>query len=288
MQNGTCVPTCCFKDLEHWFDPAGTVVDLESLRTVVQQVPVDVMWDPQESILVAGEQQRKKRTVLGRNLRQWRDFDTATDLCFASFIAPGRYSVATPWHHEYERIAHLESATLSTVMPAGQCDKVEELELKFRGRDAEICRFVVSGFRWDQLDQLPDEKYPEGMYMPMGIGVPPFFQSYDSLRAHRPDTSPWFSVLLDEQNRWIDHHRAAIDGPVLHRDAVDPDRLHIHLLSYERHSLIRHFVVTRPAGLSSEPRRVLCDLAEIRSMDVVLPTRSGPEIDPNSVHFKTF
>ncbi len=32
------------------------------------------------------------------------------------------------------------------------------------------------------------------------------------------------------------------------------------------------------AGLGSEPRRVLCELAEIRSMDVVLPTRSGPEI----------
>jgi transposase len=32
------------------------------------------------------------------------------------------------------------------------------------------------------------------------------------------------------------------------------------------------------AGLGSEPRRVLSELAEIRSMDVVLPTRSGPEI----------
>lgn len=32
------------------------------------------------------------------------------------------------------------------------------------------------------------------------------------------------------------------------------------------------------AGLGSEPRRVLSDLSDIRSMDVVLPTRSGPEI----------
>jgi len=32
------------------------------------------------------------------------------------------------------------------------------------------------------------------------------------------------------------------------------------------------------AGLGSEPRRVLSELAEIRSMDVVLPTRSGMEI----------
>lgn len=32
------------------------------------------------------------------------------------------------------------------------------------------------------------------------------------------------------------------------------------------------------AGLGDEPRRVLAELSEIRSMDVVLPTRTGPEI----------
>ena len=32
------------------------------------------------------------------------------------------------------------------------------------------------------------------------------------------------------------------------------------------------------AGLGSEPRRVLAELSDIRSMDVVLPTRSGIEI----------
>ncbi|HQX48871.1 MAG TPA: hypothetical protein PLY87_28625 [Planctomycetaceae bacterium] len=32
------------------------------------------------------------------------------------------------------------------------------------------------------------------------------------------------------------------------------------------------------AGLGSEPRRVLAELSDIRSLDVVPPTRSGPEI----------
>ncbi len=32
------------------------------------------------------------------------------------------------------------------------------------------------------------------------------------------------------------------------------------------------------AGLGSKPRRVLSELSDIRSMDVVLPTRSGVEI----------
>ena len=37
------------------------------------------------------------------------------------------------------------------------------------------------------------------------------------------------------------------------------------------------------AGLGGEPRRVLSELSEIRSMDVVLPTRSGPEIRPRCI-----
>ena len=32
------------------------------------------------------------------------------------------------------------------------------------------------------------------------------------------------------------------------------------------------------AGLGDEPRRVLAELSDIRSIDVVLPTRSGPDI----------
>ena len=79
--------------------------------------------------------------------------------------------------------------------------------------------------------------------MPMGIGVPPFFQSYEELEKNPPHKSPYVSVLLDEQDRWIDHHSFAIDGPVLHRDEKNPDLLHVYLLSYARHSLIPHFVI---------------------------------------------
>ena len=32
------------------------------------------------------------------------------------------------------------------------------------------------------------------------------------------------------------------------------------------------------AGLGDEPRRVLAELAELRAVDVVLPTKDGPEI----------
>jgi len=80
--------------------------------------------------------------------------------------------------------------------------------------------------------------------MPMGIGVPPFFQNYDELRRHPPGESPYFSVLVDGASRWLNHHDVAVDGPVLHRDLDDPNLLHAYLLSYERHTLIAHIEVS--------------------------------------------
>lgn len=79
--------------------------------------------------------------------------------------------------------------------------------------------------------------------MPMGIGVSPFFQSYEDLQKSPPSQSSYFSMVLDENSRWINHHDMAVDGPVMHRDIKDPNLLHVYLLSYERHSLIGHFLI---------------------------------------------
>ena len=57
------------------------------------------------------------------------------------------------------------------------------------------------------------------------------------------DRRPERPVLLDADGRWLNHREIAIDGPVLHRDAADPNKLHLYLLSYQRHCLIGHFVL---------------------------------------------
>ena len=82
--------------------------------------------------------------------------------------------------------------------------------------------------------------------MPMGIGIPPFYQSYEDLKKNHPDESPFFSVLLDSKDRWIDHHRLAVDGTVMHLDKDNPSLLHLYLLSYERNTLIAHFLINVP------------------------------------------
>ena len=125
------------------------------------------------------------------------------------------------------------------VSPAGP-EPLQELELVFEGKGGGKCRFLVSGFDLAALPELSVRDYPKGLYMPMGIATPPFFQSYEQLRRHPPERGPYFSLTLDTDDRWINHHEVAIDGPVLHRDAHNANVLHVYLLSYERHSLICH------------------------------------------------
>ena len=231
--------------LEHWFDPAGTVVKLDDLRRVTSTVDTKFEFDPDEKIIAGGEQLRKRRTVLTQNLRTWGDFTETPDIQFASFIPPGRYSVQHPWKSEYHRLTTLKSVTLSETEAPGDSTVRHELELQFADRDGTVNRFLVSGFRWDELPQLAVADYAKGLYMPMGIGVPPFSQTGEALAANPPEKSAYFSVLLDANDRWIDHHKTAIDGLVLHRDAIDPDAVHLYLLSYERHSLVMHLIVRR-------------------------------------------
>jgi uncharacterized membrane protein YdjX (TVP38/TMEM64 family) len=230
--------------LEHWFDPAGTPVPLDGLRRVVREREVPARFDPDEELIVAGEQLGKRRIMSAEHVIAWKDFYGGRKVRFATFLPPGRYSVRHPWKNAYRRMDRFEKAVLREVISPATDWPLHELELVFAGSKlGGKSHFFISGFDLKALPPLPVRDYPRGLYMPMGIGVPPFFQSYEELRKSPPHQGPYFSVQLDDDGRWIDHHKFAIDGPVLHRDADDPARLHVYLLSYERHTLINHLVI---------------------------------------------
>lgn len=232
-----------WRRLEHWVDPAGTVMNLAGLREVLTTRDLKARFCKDEPLLARGEQIRKKRTLNGPNLVTWGDMLGSESVHFASFVPPGRYSVSHPWENEYWRLASFKGAVLREITTPANEGMLHELELVFRSTDGDTQRFLVGGVNLSELPQLDVADYPQGLYMPMGIGVPPFYQSYKDLESMPPDESGYYSLLLDEENRWIDHHKAAIDGPVMHRDPHDPDLVHLYLLSYERHSLVAHFEI---------------------------------------------
>jgi hypothetical protein len=231
--------------LEHWSNPAGIELNLDRLRTVLDQRTARAEFLSREPIFAYGEQRRKLHALDLHDLLTWGDFaSAASEIRFPTFAPPGRYFVSKPWKNEHWRIAKFDGAILRDIKSPARDEHRLEIELDFtNGRTGEATRFIVSGIDPQALPQLDVSEYPAGLYMPMGIAIPPFFESYDDLEKNPPDKSPYFSVLVDGQDRWINHHDVAIDGPVLHRDKSNPDVLHLYLLSYERHSLIGHYVI---------------------------------------------
>ena len=230
--------------LEHWQDPAGTPINLDQLRTVQSETLATATLDRDEPIMFAGEQIRKARTTNLVNLRTWGDIADRPDVTYAAFIPPGRYSVKDPWENQYWRLNTLDKVVLRQVTtPAAPDRTLQELELIYKATNGDAQRLFIGGVDLAALPQLPVTQYNKGLYMPMGIGVPPFYQTYADLTAAPPWKSPYYSVLLDGAGRWIDHHTTAIDGPVLHRDADDPNLVHLYLLSYERHMLVAHITI---------------------------------------------
>ena len=81
---------------KHWSDPAGTSVRLGGLRNVAREQEVRSSFDPDERLIVAGEQTRKRRTTDAEDVRTWGDFFDGRKIRFATFAPPGRYDVNKP------------------------------------------------------------------------------------------------------------------------------------------------------------------------------------------------
>ena len=241
-----------FYRMEHWLDPAGNVIPVEKLRTVVSESKIDAHFDPDEPIPFAGEQIRKRRTTQAPGVRTWGDvIEKRDDISLATFYPPGYYDVAKPWHNRYDLIAKFQNATHRRVKSLLDGEELDELQLTFESVDGKQSRLFIGGLDLSKVPAVARDQYNKGLYLPMGIGTPPFYQDYEVLKESPPQDNPYYSFFLDENNGWIDHHSMAVDGPILHRDAENPDLLHLYLMSYERHLLVAHFELTVPAEPSN-------------------------------------
>ncbi len=231
--------------LEKWQNPAGKAINLDLLRTVENQTEVEAEFPKDERIIVAGEQTRKIRNIMAKNLITWEDFyKNNNKIQFATFRKPGFYDPKTLWGNQYWRIGQFEKAILREIQSKTNNQELQEIELVFSDiRNGNRNKIIVGGIDLQAIPQLPTTEYNKGFYRPIGISLTPFSQSYEELKENPPETIPYYSAILDSENRWIDNHSFGVDGVVMHRDAENPNLLHAYLLSYERHSLISHYLI---------------------------------------------
>ena len=238
--------------LEHWVDPAGTPIRLDRVRTVEREWPLaaSAQWD--EAPRWQGEQRLKRKNVLApTTIHTYRDW-YIQPVQFASFIQPGRYSVSHPRDTKLHYLSDLTGATLRQVRTPAHSKLLYELDLGFKdGQTGEATKLIFGGLDLRSLPVTSPDHYERGWQAPLGIGNPSFFESYEELLANPPLQRRFYGFHLDAENRWIDHHTVGVDGPLLHWDAENPSTLHLYLVSYERHALLNHFVLTIPPEVRS-------------------------------------
>lgn len=235
--------------LEHWVDPSGTAIRLDRLRTIEREWPIQATarWD--EPVAANGEQRRKQTNILTPVAATYRDWYSGP-VRFASFIPPGRYSRAHPRETQLHYLAELTGTLMRQVKLSGGIKSLFEIELAFRSsQTGEPTRLVLGGLDWATIPVASPKQYDRGGQVPLGIGNPGFFESYEQIVTSPPIHRTFYGFHLDAHNRWLDHHAIGVDGPLLHWDAGDPSLLHLYLLSYERHALLNHFVITCPSDI---------------------------------------
>ncbi|GAB4226425.1 MAG: hypothetical protein Tsb0021_02390 [Chlamydiales bacterium] len=233
-----------WKRLEKNPDDSPFQVELENLRHVLIQRPVGVIRDSIGKVLFSGEQMGKKKSVICEDLACWSQFYELDKIKFAEYIPPGRFSLNKLKGHQYDKIANVKKAMIKKIQPPGERKIMDELELILSDEENhQEYKFIVSGFELDRLPRLDEADYDQGFYMPMGISVPPFYQRYEELIENPPQISPYFSLILTEDDRWVNPRSLGIEGPVMHRDIKDPKKYHLYFLSYGRQSLVGHYTL---------------------------------------------
>ena len=120
-----------------------------------------------------------------------------------------------------------------------------EIKLLFNA-DGKTVQYIIGGLIIDKIPVLSTDNLHNGYQRPMGIGNHSFYSAYNDILSNSSLENPYYGLLLDENGLWLDSHTIGTDGPLLFREEGNPNKLHILLLSFERHAFVGHYVIEIP------------------------------------------
>jgi len=218
---------------------------LSNLRTVQSEMmlPIEIFNSEPYPAPKYSERLKKFNNILYPKSLKISDFLT-NDTKFAMFVPPGKYSKLKIMDTQLGRFKSIvPKAKFRVITSKNPAKSVRpEIELTYFGSTNNITRIVFGGFDISKLKKLPNEKANKGMTMPFGIANHNFNQSYKELSnlENSAMNNPCYAMILDDENKWLNSHNVGIDGLLFHFDDKDSSKLHMWLLSFERHA----FVVT--------------------------------------------
>lgn len=231
------------KPLEHWVDPENKTFDIDVLRTVESEIEVDYADKSDAMYPLKGARLKKYKEVITPDTFQTMRDLQSDSTTFATFSQPGFYNKKDPRHTELGRFYHLEDITMSKTSCNDKND-LREIKLTFLDKhNKRITHLYFGGLDFDQFPKLSEEQANSGWKNSMGFGNHPFYQNYEEFESWNLATSCYYGFLTNGEQEWLDSHKVGIDGPIIHWDDEVENRLHIWLLSFERHALVGHYVI---------------------------------------------
>lgn len=230
------------KALVNWVDPENKEIDLKQFRKVINHKEIDFENKNNEYYPVKGERKKKEvNIIVPKAHTSINDFLTDSTL-FGTFSPPGFYNTADPRKTELGR---LNNPTKIEVANTKHGSEHEYLEVKIFFNDTINDRktsFVIGGLKKSDIPTLSLDNIHQGFQMPMGISNHSFYETHQKMTSTPSNENPYYAFLFDGNNNWIDSHKIGIDGPLLHFEEGS-NKLHIWVLSFERHAFVGHYVI---------------------------------------------
>ncbi len=242
------VPFSQYKDpLENWVDPPNKLVDLNLLRTVQDTLSINYRDLSDQMYPLKGARKKKYKEIIHPDtFTTMRNLQSDSTL-FATFSPPGIYNKKDPRTTELGRFYNLTHVDLHTVEVPATSDTLYEIELSFTHKTNKAgTKLIVGGIDLNDFPVLTEEQANDGWKNSMGIGNHSFYESYDSHLNYKTKNSSYYALLTDEEGNWLDSHKIGIDGPIFHFSDEEKKHLHLWLLSFERHALVGHYLISIP------------------------------------------
>jgi hypothetical protein len=244
-------------DLESYPKLDGIPVPLAKMRSVARDLPIAAVdAHLAEPVDRFSEQERKAALVLGPAPRTYGDWSVAgrQPVVTAKFSEPGFYDSKDPVRFDLAWLGAPAEAHWRWVRSESFPDDFPEIELRYGNG----YRLVLADAR---LTGLPARGAKPGdeadlLHVTFGIGTPEIYATADERFHELGPVPPAYLFLLDAKGDLVDNHHAGLDRIYLWREAGNPDRLHLYLVSYERIALVGHLSFAWPgAAAVSGPSR---------------------------------
>ena len=232
--------------LENWKDPKSDDVDLFAFRRFVDAADNMVLSYRSENDtmypLEGARLKKLKEVIIPKSFESIRELQTDSTL-YATFTPPGFYNRMDPRKTELGRLDCLMFIEINQVVSKADGEVYEEVEMRFvheNGKDQTA--LIIGGIDIEKSPILDYYEAVHGWKSSMGFSNHTFYETAEEHENYSTKTSPYYALLLDGEGNWLDSHKIGIDGPIMYWDK--DGLLHIWLLSFERHSLVGHYIVT--------------------------------------------